>query len=331
MEFYTSACLHRGKLLLRGYKDGERFIVSETFKPHVFIGTKDQNTKYRTITGKPVKRLEFATRKEEREFLDKYSDVQNFDIYGFTGALNMYAHLNERYPGLIEYDPNLIRIVNIDIETRSDQGFPDVASADMDITAITVGFRGKYFVFGLKEFDNKTPDHVRYFQCEDEEMLLRKFLVLMERIDPDVITGWNIEQFDIPYLYNRITVMCGKKHADRLSPHGVVLPKKVKVKEYEVDVYDLLGVSQLDYMVLYKKFSFKDQASFSLDNISLIELKEQKLAYAGARDIHTYLTGSQKVTYDEKVPFTELPKFQKWAKTRDKLKDEIKRRRKTKT
>ncbi len=248
-----------------------------------------------------MKRIDFNTRQEERNFLEKYSDVENFKIYGFQGALNMYAHLNERFPGTIEYNPKYIKIINVDIETRSDEGFPDVVSANMDITAITVGYRGRYVVFGLKKFENDNPKKVKYHHCDDEEDMLRRFLNLLENIDADVVTGWNIEGFDVPYLYHRITNVCGKKHADRLSPHGVVLPKTIKVNEtYEINTYDILGLVVLDYMALYKKFSFKDQESFSLDNISSVELNETKLDYSEYGTLHgLYVNNYQKyITYN---------------------------------
>jgi DNA polymerase elongation subunit (family B) len=96
--------------------------------------------------------------------------------------------------------------MNIDIETPTDEGFPDMQRAEVPVTAITMKCRDEYIVLGLKEYESKDPK-VKYILCKDEHALLSNFIKVwnMPSWNPDIVTGWNIEFFDIPYLVNRIT------------------------------------------------------------------------------------------------------------------------------
>ena len=102
-----------------------------------------------------------------------------------------------------KYDPDLIRVINIDIEVAADEGFPDIRKADKEINAITLEFNGQYVALGCQPYTPKA-DNVEYILCKDEANLLMRFLDCWRAIDPDVITGWNVEGFDIPYIINRI-------------------------------------------------------------------------------------------------------------------------------
>jgi DNA polymerase elongation subunit (family B) len=99
-------------------------------------------------------------------------------------------------------------------------------------------------------------------------------------MDLDVVTGWNIEFFDIPYLINRIKRVLGDNEYKKLSPWGIVNEKTVEFKGKENQSYDLLGVSVLDYYQLYRKFTFGNQESYKLDYIGQVELGEKKVDYS---------------------------------------------------
>jgi DNA polymerase elongation subunit (family B) len=125
-------------------------------------------------------------------------EVSNFEIYGLTTF--PYLFIFDNYKGDIDYDPTLVKLGTIDIECAADEGFPDIQKANKEITAITVRYRGKSFVFGCGEFRTNDPA-IHYFKCKDEHQLILQFLNCWEALDLDIITGWNIEFFDICIYY----------------------------------------------------------------------------------------------------------------------------------
>jgi DNA polymerase elongation subunit (family B) len=177
------------------------------------------------------------------------------------------------------------KVVIIDIEVDSVGGLPSVENADKTITSIALKDRAtnEEYVFildeeGLLEEDNCTYDGVVVFSCRTEEELLSSFLDTWETISPTIVTGWNISQFDIPYLWKRLSVVFGDDEANRLSSIG-----KVKFHERRRQ-YVIAGMSILDYLDLYKKFTYTEQPNYRLDTIAKIELGEGKLSYTGSLD-----------------------------------------------
>lgn len=276
-SFYTSVFSLGDKVYLRGYDEGKRIEHVINYKPYLFV--PQQDGKYTTIDGKDVGKIEFSSIKEAKEFISTYEDVSNFDIYGLTNF--PYLYIYDKFPGIIKYDVSLISIVSIDIECRSDNGFPSIAKADKEITAITIRKNGKSYVFGCGEFTT-TDKSITYVKCNDEYELLSKFIQVwnFDSIKPDIITGWNIEFFDIPYLINRIKLILGEKEYKKLSPWGIIKEKEVNFKGKDNQTYEIYGVSVLDYYQLYRKFKFGNQESYKLDYIAQVELGQKKLDYS---------------------------------------------------
>ena len=146
MKFYTSVNLVRNKILLRGYEDGKRVQETINYNPFLFINSQSGNTKYKTLDGKPVDRIDFDSVSEARDFFKTYKDVNGLTVYGFDRY--QYSYIYEAYPGEIQYDPDLINVLNIDIETPTDQGFPDMQKAEVPVTAITMKCRDESIVLG---------------------------------------------------------------------------------------------------------------------------------------------------------------------------------------
>ena len=277
MKFYTSVHQRGDKIYVRGYENGKRVEFVEKYKPYLFLPKKDGF--YRTLDGKQVEKIEFSSISDAREFCDKYKDVSNFDYYGLNNY--QYVFMYDYYNGEIQYDPSMVSVVTIDIECAADEGFPDIQKADKEITAITLRKNGKNVVFGCGEFvtdDEKT----NYIRCKDEYELLDKFLKVWNHPTwkPDVVTGWNIEFFDIPYTVNRIKNVLGEDQAKKLSPWGMLDEKEVEFKGKLNQTYSPVGIAVLDYYQLYRKFSFGNQESYKLDYISQVELGEQKIDYS---------------------------------------------------
>ena len=173
------------------------------------------------------------------------------------------------------------RTMIFDIEVEVTEGFPDIQKADNRITAI--GFNDprtdEYFCYVLdtKEklnLDIKNNEIVKSFT--DEYDLLNAFFMKYLEIKPTILTGWNVEFFDIPYLYNRACKVVGQNIADLLSPIRIV-----KWSDFGNGKYKIAGVSVLDYLQLYKKFTFSERSSYRLDDIGKFEVGEKKVAYEG--------------------------------------------------
>jgi len=113
---------------------------------------------------------------------------------------------------------------------------------------------------------------------------------------PDIITGWNSRFFDIPYLVNRIVKILGQKMANKLSPWGWYKENEITLfGNRKQQVFELVGISSIDYMDVYKKFTYVNQESYALSHIAYAELGEKKLDYSEYSSLHElYKTNFQK-------------------------------------
>jgi DNA polymerase elongation subunit (family B) len=278
IDFYTNIFSRGDKVYVRGYSKGSRVKDIVLYKPYLFIQSPKQSKyKYFTLDGKQVSKIDFDSISDARNFVKKYDGVANMEIYGLTNFL--YTYIYDNFKGELNYDPSIVRIATIDIECAADEGFPDIAKADKEITAITIKCRNKYYVYGCGEFSTK-DENVYYFHCKDEYELLTKFIDRWQSLDLDIVTGWNIEFFDIPYIVNRIKNILGEREAKKLSPWGILDEKTVEFKGKENQSYTPAGISILDYYHLYRKFTFGNQESYKLDFIAQEELGEKKIDYS---------------------------------------------------
>ncbi|NWJ57956.1 DNA polymerase [Marine Group I thaumarchaeote] len=176
----------------------------------------------------------------------------------------------------------------LDIEVGSENGFPDIETANEEVTAITVKIDRKCYVFGRGEFVHDR-ENVFYFRFDSERALLQKFFEIWDKESPDIVTGWNIETFDIPYLINRAK----RLFDDKKNPYRLLSPWK-RVREYkmfgmggrELQAYEIMGVETLDYLQMYRKFTYTNQESYRLDHIAFVELGERKLDYSEQGSLH---------------------------------------------
>ena len=286
MKFYTNVFVYGESVFVRGYENGKRFEYRDTFRPYLFVNSKNK-TNYQTLNGRSVDKIDFESVKASREFMTNYSDVDGFDIYGSN--LYTYQAIHGLFKGEVNYSVDDINVVSIDIETSTLNGFPNMEYADKEIITLSMRKRGKVIVLGTRPYTPKSEDVV-YVQCRNESDLLEKFLEAWNsnKWKPDVVTGWNIEYFDIPYLYRRITNVLGVKQANKLSPWGIVKERQVGSDPTSPKIYDVFGLSVLDYMALYKKFSYTPQESYRLDHIAEYELGENKLDYSEYESMHEF-------------------------------------------
>ena len=282
MDFYTNVCTIGKYVLLRGVESGKRVRRKVEYLP-VFYLPSNEPSEFRTLDGKYVKPIQPGTMPECREFLERYKNVDNFPIFGNNRF--DYAYIADEYPDDILWDVSKVLIAYLDIEVGSENGFPEPRSANESVTAITIKIKGNYFVFGVGDY-SKHRDDVHYAQCSDESQLLRRFLDFWTRFHPDVVTGWNVQFFDIPYLINRITKLFGQEEAKKLSPWNKLGMREVTIRNRQEQAWDILGVAILDYLELYKKFTYSQQESYRLDHITHVELGEKKIDYSEFETLH---------------------------------------------
>ena len=231
-------------------------------------------TNWKTLDGKFVEPIQHQTMKEAREWVANYKSHPGM-VHGST--MFAYNYIADEYPKRVEYDKDEILIVTIDIEVQCENGFPNPKDAIEPLLSITVKNHQskKFVVWGVGKFHSNRDD-VTYIECESELHLLKEFLIFWEKHQPDIITGWNTEFFDIPYLCNRIKNLCGEDEIKRLSPYGGVSSRDIYQMGRTHQIYDIQGIAHLDYFDLYRKFTYSAQESYRLDHIAFVELGERK-------------------------------------------------------
>jgi DNA polymerase elongation subunit (family B) len=273
MNFYTNVAPWGNHILVREYKNGERVNRKVKYSPTLYVPVRKE-TEWKTLDGKYASPYKFDTIKEAKAFIEQYKQQPHL-VFGLDRFA--YTYLSDTYPNTVNWDSDKILTVTIDIETRADNGFPEPEKAEEEMLAITIKNQTtkKIVVWGLGEFNNDRDD-VTYISCSNENELLAKFMNFWTQHYPDVVTGWNTEFFDIPYLINRVTKVLGEDRAKEFSPWGLINSRKVYNHGRDQQVYDIIGVANLDYLQLYRKFTYSNQESYALNHIAFVELGQQK-------------------------------------------------------
>jgi DNA polymerase elongation subunit (family B) len=280
MRWYTNVKQLGNKIYVRGYENGEKFTQTVDYHPTFYVSS-NVKTEYKTLDGKCVKPIQPGTIKESREYVDKYKDVEGFKIYG--NETPIYQYISDNYSEeQIDYDISRISIWAIDIEVSSENGFPDPKTCDEEILLITIQdyVSKKIYTWGTRKFGKKLENH-KYFYCVDETALIYSFLDFWQNNTPEIVTGWNCLYYDFAYIIGRMYRLIGEKETRKLSPYNWISDKQVEVRIGEKQtIYDIFGVSIIDYFDLYKKYSFKKPENFRLDTIAFNELGQNKLDHS---------------------------------------------------
>ena len=283
-KFYTNVLCVGNNILYRGVKEGRRIKLKIAYEPTLYLPSK-KPTQFKSLLGEYLEPMKFENIRECRDFNKRYEEVGNFKIYGNSNY--PYAFIADEHKGMVEWDQDLISIAVIDIEVGSENGFPDPYIAQEPITAICIKYvGGETVVFGCGDYEKQGNEI--YIQCKDETTLIKKFFQLWQDKCPDIISGWNIKFFDIPYIYNRTTRLLGEDEAKKLSPWNIVNQRKVMAMGRENIAYEMLGVATWDYIELYRWYApgGKSQESYKLDNIANVEIGESKLSYDEYDNLH---------------------------------------------
>lgn len=296
MDFYTSVNRYGNDILLRGFKQGKRIAQKIRFMPTLYTPT-EKDTGWKTLTGQNVMPRGFDTMRDAADFMKQYDGVDNVTVFGTTNYITQF--ITENWPKEIKFERDKINVTTLDIEVASDQGFPGPDEAAHTVISIASknNIDGIYYVWGLEDYDpSKCPvvdqSKIKYRKCTDEIDLLLDFVQFWHSPDtcPDIVTGWYTRNFDIPYLVNRIKNVIGGDVYKKMSPWLAVNPKTIPmVGGRQVNVYELDGIQQLDYMDLFKKFGYTygQQESYKLDHIAHVVLGDEKLSYEEYGNLHT--------------------------------------------
>jgi DNA polymerase elongation subunit (family B) len=306
MRFYTNVYEKFNKMLVRGYDNGEYFQIEEDYQPTLFVPSK-KKTKYKTLDGYPVEPIQPGKISDCKEFLDKYSKVEGFTVYGNDNYKAQY--ISDKYPEEeIKFDITKIRLFTIDIEVSAESGFPNVFDCAEEILTITLqNYATKQIICfaNARHYDNTRKD-LAYVKCSDEIDLIHRFLAFWQQNTPDAITGWNCELYDIPYIAGRIERILGEKEARRLSPWGNIRRKELVIQGREQISYEIAGVSVIDYLDLYKKFTYTNQESYRLDHIAFVELGQKKLDHSEFETFKDFYTKDWQKFVDYNIKDVEL-------------------------
>ena len=288
--FYTNVQPHGNYIALRGVNDrGESFKEKLNYEPTLFVEShKPQNPQWKTLDNRNVAPVKWGSMKESRQAMKEYGG----NVFGFDQF--QYSFISDNYRGMVDYDLDKIKIGYIDIETSSEHGFPDVRNANEEVLAISYRCGETFRVYGCQGYE--PSEGVLFVPCTSEEHLLLEFVNDWSMNYPDIITGWNSRFFDIPYLVNRIVKILGQKMANKLSPWGWYKENEINLfGNRKQQVFELVGISSIDYMDVYKKFTYVNRESYSLNHIAYTELGEKKLDYSEYSSLHElYKTNFQK-------------------------------------
>ena len=289
-NFYTSICLLGDDILFRGYEHGERVQYREKSRPFLFLVPQAQQkkSKYKTLDNRNAFPKQFDGAREAREFIKQYEGAVGLEVHGYERFV--YQHIAQKYTGEIDYDMSQMQIWTIDIEVACENGFPDVEASQEEMLCITMkNFNTKETItWGTREF--VTPKDVEYRVFWTEQEMLQNFHKWWTENTPDIITGWNNNLYDIPYICRRIERVLGEKWKKSLSPWNRVIDREIKMMGRTNIAYEITGVAILDYLDLYKKFTYTNQESYRLDHIAMVELGDKKLDHSQFENFKDFYT-----------------------------------------
>ena len=292
--FYTNVDRHMNSIKYRGYdENGKKLYESFRYKPCLYVESKDPKSGWRSLDGKALEPVRFDSMSEARSFTKQYEGISGFKIYGNDRWIP--AFIQSQFPNRIDYIKRFIDIAYIDIEVDCDDegGYSEARMATNRVLTITVksSKNSSYIVWGLKEYDMSICK-LRHLKIDYREFV-RESDMLQDFIDwwsdpdntPDVVSGWNTNFFDIPYLVNRCSLVLDEGEVLKLSPWKQIEERNVTVKGQEQYGYNIMGIQQLDYLELFKKFTlntYGQQESYKLDHIAEVVLGENKVDYSGS-------------------------------------------------
>lgn len=258
--------------------EGKRIAVDTTFEPYIYLETNN-TPDCTSIFNTKLKKKKFRNQAERSRYLKDNKITRIFENLNIQQQYLIDSFWEESEKP--EFNNHPIRVLFIDIETYSPDEFPKPEDPTHPINVITVydTVRKHFVTWGLKAYHVK-KEHTTYIHCRSEKELLSRFLNFFISDYPDILSGWNSEFFDVPYIINRITRILGEDETKKLSPVGYIRPIVFKGRFGREQVHwHIEGVSCVDYLDIYKRFCPVLRESYKLDAIGQVELGEKKIDY----------------------------------------------------
>ena len=262
---YQNVYFEKEKSLIHCWDDEKGYFTSK-YRRYAYV--RDGNGSHTSIHGERLKKINFWKQDDGLELYE--SDVNEMTRF----LIDQYGDSDEVSTGHT--------VLTFDIEVEMNSGLPDTSEAKNAMTSVAGhdSVTGDYFVYVVNKGDriNKTIKGAKVESFDTEEGMLVAFLNKWKEINPTIITGWNIDFFDVTYLYNRMKRLLGESTANQLSPIGKVHWNKYRNR------YLIAGVSALDYIALYKNFTYTELPNYRLDTVAITELGRGKIEYEGNLD-----------------------------------------------
>lgn len=287
---YRSVYFDRNNIILNTWdKDGKRITIENTFQPYIYLETIDnRDPDAKSIFNTPLKKRVFNNGFERNKFV---KDSKIGRIFYNIPPEQQYL-IDTFWDKEMDYSQQL-KSWFIDIETYSPNEFPVPDKANDVINVITWfdTLDEKFYTLGLgkltskPKLDSKYP--IEYISFNSEHELLREFIRRLRDNPPDVISGWNSELFDIPYICNRIRRILGEEEVQKLSP----INKKVYFREIMSNFgrteqkWNITGIQTVDYLDIYKKFVYITHESYKLNYVANFELGKGKTDYGSETNL----------------------------------------------
>jgi len=300
-KFYTNIQLAGDTVLYRGYEDGQAVQFRTQFSPTLYV-TSNRQEKMKTLTGKPVRPVQFESAREAREFIKTYDGVEKFEVHGYERFV--YQYIREQFPNEVDYDISQMRIYALDIEVQCENGFPNVEEAAEEMLSITIKdmVTKKFYIWAVRDFETEHEHYV----FDSEKDMLKSFLEWWVHHTPDILTGWNVNLYDVPYIARRLNRILGEKWMRSLSPWNRANEREIYVQGRKNYAYDVSGINILDYLDLYRKFTYSNQESYRLDHIAFVELGQRKLDHSEYENFKDFYTSDWQKFIEYNIQDVEL-------------------------
>ena len=250
------------------------------YKPNIFFEHKN-GTDGTSIFNTPLKKREFINEYERRKFVQTSGMDRIFNNLPIEQQFLIEQYGD--YKDQSKFTENPLRIFYLDIEIFSPDEFPTASEAKHPINLITIydSVNDWYHTWGGSQY-TPTKDNVTYHHCNTESLLLRSFIKFWKHNYPDILTGWNSDGFDIPYIVNRLGRLFGDEYAKKLSPTERIWSKE-KLDRFgnPITEWVIQGLTCIDYLKAYKKFSRNERESYTLDYIGEYEGVGKKIEFEG--------------------------------------------------
>mgnify|MGYP001352244287 FL=1 len=300
-KFYTNIQLAGDTILYRGYENGKPVQFRSHFSPTLYVLSKNKE-KFQTLDGRYVSPVKFDKPREGREFIRQYDGVEGFEVHGYERFV--YQYIRQEFPDDVDYNVNQIKMYAMDIEVQCENGFPDVEAAAEEMLSITIKdmVTKKFYIWAVKDFNT---EHQKFIFNTEREMLMH-FIDWWVKHTPDILTGWNVNLYDVPYICRRVKRILGSKWMNSISPWNRANEREVYVQGRKNYAYDVSGVNILDYLDLYRKFTYSNQESYRLDHIAHVELGQRKVDHSEYENFKDFYTSDWQKFIEYNIQDTEL-------------------------